>query len=239
MMQSKRLRRLFGLSVALVLCCSEFGNAQTKQKSSSIRGHIIGKLELKADGNKSVSIIQVDGIDWKLVFDQKQVSQDYLKKLIGKTVLVVGEFKLSFGQKSTRASDGKSKGENTDRSASHRMHVDSIKLIDKQGVVRAERNEKAYQQCIALEFAVKQYMISTARWALTFDDLFKRRDDIKKSDWQGPYLKKGRNYLFDPWENMFWLKMEYGEIVITSCGPDGKLNTDDDITNTGYRAKRK
>ncbi|MFT5299388.1 MAG: general secretion pathway protein G [Mariniblastus sp.] len=90
-----------------------------------------------------------------------------------------------------------------------------------------------------LETTLKEYAVDMKRFPSTDDGLSallrQPMDGKKSSHWSGPYLD-GDNLPVDAWENEYIYQLGsdgagQGRPIIVSKGPDGELNTDDDIFN--------
>ncbi len=86
------------------------------------------------------------------------------------------------------------------------------------------RKETTRQSILAIDQAVTVYNTKVGHMPKDISDLTKPINDSK----QGLLKSKDVN---DAWGNPFEFKMEDGSYTIRSAGPDGQMNTEDDITN--------
>lgn len=90
----------------------------------------------------------------------------------------------------------------------------------------------------AIETALKQYRLAMYQYPSSQDGLqalIQQPSGDQNGRWRGPYLEPN-NDLKDPWGNDY--DVEYPQvagnqqtILIRSAGPDGAMNTDDDVTS--------
>jgi general secretion pathway protein G len=86
-----------------------------------------------------------------------------------------------------------------------------------------------------LEVALDAFEIDTGRYPASNEGIkaLTEQPSNMENDWKGPYLKKGVPK--DPWANEYVYKQpgQYNEFGydLSSNGPDGQQNTDDDIIN--------
>ena len=237
-MRNNQTRQVLAFFVVFTMCCVQLGIAQKNQSYSVVSGQIVGKLESKQKGKHNVPVIQVDGVDWKLEFDPKQISAETWKKLVGKKVLAVGKLKLSKSQ--VESGDENSNKKKIKTVISHNLRVEAITLITKRGFEHEERYEKAEKLLVKLEDAIKKYMATVGQAPKKLEDLAKRPKDVEKAKWKGPYVKEGEEFTIDPWGLCLYLKIKNGKkIVVTTSGPDGQLGTADDFSNTDLKKKNK
>ena len=86
---------------------------------------------------------------------------------------------------------------------------------------RVETTGKAIE---ALDQAVLIYQIKVGRLPMSLRDFTKPMADDEE-----PLLRE--NMLNDAWGNPFEYKVDGKKYTIRSAGPDGQMNTEDDITN--------
>ena len=86
------------------------------------------------------------------------------------------------------------------------------------------RKETTRQSILAIDQAVTVYTAKTSHMPKDISDLTK---GINEDD-QGLLKAKDVN---DAWGNPFELKVDGKKYTIRSAGPDGQMNTEDDITN--------
>ena len=90
------------------------------------------------------------------------------------------------------------------------------------------QNDTAMMTVRSTVNAVKMYQIDHSGRLPTQGNeiavLLERPSD--DAQWFGPYL--GRNPM-DPWGNMLQCRLEAGQLIIFSCGQDGKPGTEDDV----------
>ncbi len=91
----------------------------------------------------------------------------------------------------------------------------------------------AQSQISSIEMALDAFEVDNGYYPKTgaLDDLIDQ--PANAPEWKGPYLKKG--VPLDPWTNPYTYeypgKHNVNGYDIMSMGPDGRANTDDDITN--------
>jgi general secretion pathway protein G len=91
----------------------------------------------------------------------------------------------------------------------------------------------AQSQISSIEMALDAFEVDNGYYPKTggLDDLINQ--PANAPEWKGPYLKKG--VPLDPWGNQYTYdypgKHNANGYDIMSMGPDGRANTDDDITN--------
>ncbi len=80
-----------------------------------------------------------------------------------------------------------------------------------------------------MEQACLSYKFKHLQFPNTLDDLVRLPSGMTERQWGGPYLDDGE--LLDPWRNPFqYSKDEQADrVLIRSAGPDGQMNTNDDI----------
>jgi general secretion pathway protein G len=88
--------------------------------------------------------------------------------------------------------------------------------------------------------ALKKYKLYSGTYPETDDGLealYKRPSHIDEDSekWRGPYLEGNPEELLDPWQNQFVYecpgKFNEDSYDLSSPGPDGKEDTEDDIKN--------
>lgn len=96
--------------------------------------------------------------------------------------------------------------------------------VSSVGGVSTEARVNATRTSIsAIEQAVKMYEIRVGQYPDQFDQLFQKIGAA-----EAPLEEKARN---DSWGNPFQYRRDGSSFEIRSAGPDGQMNTDDDITN--------
>ena len=99
-------------------------------------------------------------------------------------------------------------------------------------VGRGEQAKKdaAKTQIGSFKTALEMFEADNGAFPASLDDLVNQPGNA--TNWRGPYLEK---IPVDPWNNQYQYvfpgKRNPNGFDITSPGPDGKLGTDDDITN--------
>jgi general secretion pathway protein G len=87
-----------------------------------------------------------------------------------------------------------------------------------------------------LETALDQFRADVGRYPMTAEGLVAlRQAPAQSSNWHGPYIRAEEQPLIDPWEQLYVYRSP-GEhnatsFDLTSCGPDRRLGTSDDIAN--------
>jgi general secretion pathway protein G len=102
-------------------------------------------------------------------------------------------------------------------------------------------SDAARNQIGELENVVNVYKIKTGQYPKELDDLVRLPQGMTPQKWRGPHLSAGKAVPKDPWENAYtYTLINNGVIVagtntqpftISSNGPDGNPNTEDDISN--------
>ncbi len=88
--------------------------------------------------------------------------------------------------------------------------------------------------------ACNMYHTSVNAYPQTLQDLKTVPQGMQKSDWGGPYLATDTGDLLDPWHHEYRYQPDESNdtVVITSAGPDGSMDTADDISNLPTSAVR-
>ena len=86
------------------------------------------------------------------------------------------------------------------------------------------RKETTRQSIAAIDQAVTVYNVKVGKMPKDISDLTKGINDDEEG------LLKSNN-INDAWGNPFELKVDGRKYTIRSAGPDGQMNTEDDITN--------
>jgi general secretion pathway protein G len=76
--------------------------------------------------------------------------------------------------------------------------------------------------------AVDVYQLDTGRYPTSLDNLLSSSGE---PNWDGPYLRGGKNAIVDAWGTPFNFKQETGGYKIISAGKDLQMGTGDDITS--------
>jgi general secretion pathway protein G len=78
--------------------------------------------------------------------------------------------------------------------------------------------------------AAKRFKIETGVFPQQLQDLEVRPQHISPRKWRRPFVEKLEA---DPWGNPFVLRVDAvnNRVLVVSAGPDGRLDTEDDISN--------
>ena len=88
----------------------------------------------------------------------------------------------------------------------------------------------AMTQINATKGFLDAYRIDIGSYPSSLDDLYQAPADLKNpTKWNGPYIDKPMPP--DPWDNPYNYEVSGDQYVISSMGPDGAKNTEDDITS--------
>lgn len=88
----------------------------------------------------------------------------------------------------------------------------------------------ALAQINATKGFLDAYRIDVGRYPNSLDDLYQMPADLANpTKWNGPYIDKPMP--LDPWDNPYTYEVSGDQYIISSLGPDGAPNTDDDITS--------
>jgi general secretion pathway protein G len=81
----------------------------------------------------------------------------------------------------------------------------------------------------AISSAVEVYQMDMGRYPSSLDDLITNPGGV---NWDGPYVKGGKDKLVDAWGQPFSYKKNSGpDFKVISAGEDGSMGSSDDITN--------
>jgi len=80
----------------------------------------------------------------------------------------------------------------------------------------------------AIANAIEVYQMDMGRYPSSLDDLV---TDPGSANWDGPYVKGGKNAMVDAWGNPFSYKADGGNFKVISAGPDRQMGSQDDLTN--------
>ena len=86
------------------------------------------------------------------------------------------------------------------------------------------RKAATYDTIASIDQTVTVYYVRTGNMPKGISDLIRPIDD----DEQGVLMSKNA---YDAWGNLFKLEVDGKKYTIRSAGPDGQMNTEDDITN--------
>jgi len=89
----------------------------------------------------------------------------------------------------------------------------------------------AYQYSLIVAESVRRYQKAFEQFPDAVDDLLKRPDHLDAKAWRGPFLKE--SFTRDPWKNEFRIIIQDDKkgVTILSAGPDGKFETEDDVSS--------
>jgi general secretion pathway protein G len=80
----------------------------------------------------------------------------------------------------------------------------------------------------AISSAIEVYQMDTGRYPSSLDDLV---SNPGAANWDGPYIKGGKDALVDAWGVAFTYKADGANFKVISAGPDGNMGSGDDITS--------
>ena len=91
---------------------------------------------------------------------------------------------------------------------------------------------RAKSDIAAVGLALDVYELDMGSYPEKLDQLLAAPDSagLAESNWRGPYLKRGRKGLVDPWGKDYQYERLEGDYKLTSFGPDGAQGNDD-LTN--------
>lgn len=98
--------------------------------------------------------------------------------------------------------------------------------FSQHGDTARERATRASIAAIATQVDV--YQLDTGRYPATLDNLLTSSGE---PNWNGPYLRGGKNALVDAWGTPFQYRVEGNSYRIVSAGRDTQFGTDQDITS--------
>jgi len=100
------------------------------------------------------------------------------------------------------------------------------------GRSRQAKETAARSQIANLEISIDAFEVDMGYYPRLLDELV-QPPGSNAQDWRGPYLKKG--IPLDPWGNAYVYEFPGRRLPdsydLTSAGPDGRLNSEDDIGN--------
>ncbi len=80
----------------------------------------------------------------------------------------------------------------------------------------------------AIDTQIGIYQLDTGRYPASLDNLLTSSGE---PNWNGPYLRGGRDAIADAWGTPFSYRQESGSYKIISAGKDLQMGTEDDITS--------
>ncbi len=80
----------------------------------------------------------------------------------------------------------------------------------------------------AIGTQIEVYQLDTGRFPSSLDNLLTSSGE---PNWNGPYLRGGKDSIVDAWGTPFNYKQESGSYKITSAGKDLQMGSEDDITS--------
>ncbi|MEM7456882.1 MAG: YdjY domain-containing protein, partial [Planctomycetota bacterium] len=96
-----------------------------------------------------------------------------------------------------------------------------------------ERITRAGVNTSTIAAACKMYKLNTGQFPTELSYLVEKPEEMNVALWAGPYLQN-EDSLTDPWGNALRLKLDEADVrvEVSSNGPDGEPETDDDITGS-------
>lgn len=80
----------------------------------------------------------------------------------------------------------------------------------------------------AIDTQIGIYQMDTGRYPSSLENLLTSSGE---PNWNGPYLRGGKNSIVDAWGTPFNYKQESGSYKIISAGKDLQMGSEDDITS--------
>lgn len=80
----------------------------------------------------------------------------------------------------------------------------------------------------AIDTQIGVYQLDTGRYPSTLESLLSSSGE---PNWNGPYLRGGKDSIVDAWGTPFNYKQEGGSYKIISAGKDLQMGSEDDITS--------
>ncbi len=80
----------------------------------------------------------------------------------------------------------------------------------------------------AIGTQIDVYQLDTGRYPSSLENLLTSSDE---PNWNGPYLRGGKDSIVDSWGTQFSYKQEGGSYKIISAGKDLQMGSEDDITS--------
>lgn len=93
---------------------------------------------------------------------------------------------------------------------------------------KAARINATRASIAAIATQIQTYQLDTGRYPSSLDDLI---TDSGAPNWDGPYVRGGKDALVDAWGVPFSYKLAGSDYKITSAGPDTQAGSGDDITS--------
>jgi general secretion pathway protein G len=95
--------------------------------------------------------------------------------------------------------------------------------------MRNARSDAALLKINELEMACKAYKLQVGRFPASLDHLFSAPPNVSVRQWRGPYVEEPIPP--DPWGGSYAYSADEGNnrVFIRSAGPDGQMNTADDV----------
>ena len=90
------------------------------------------------------------------------------------------------------------------------------------------REAAARASISAIASAVEVYQMDMGNYPSSLDDLV---TDPGSANWDGPYVKGGKDAMIDPWGTPFSYKANGAAFKVISAGKDRQTGSGDDLTN--------
>lgn len=105
----------------------------------------------------------------------------------------------------------------------------SLATVAISRTLRGTQSKQAKIDISTLSQAINVYFIDNGSYPPSLEALVMMPDGLANPQkWNGPYLEK--ELPADPWGNAYQYRVDGDRIVIWSAGPDGAIDTEDDIT---------
>ncbi len=106
----------------------------------------------------------------------------------------------------------------------------TVVVVNVAGKPDQARKTATRTSIAGIQSAVQLYEMNTAKYPQTLQNLLTSSGE---ANWSGPYLQGGAAALADSWGNAFSYSYKgNGVFEVRSGGPDGQLNTGDDLLNS-------
>ena len=92
----------------------------------------------------------------------------------------------------------------------------------------AARRNATRASISAIASAIEVYQMDMGAYPSSLDELV---TDPGSANWDGPYVKGGKDAMIDAWGTPFSYKANGGNFKVISAGPDKQTGSSDDLTN--------
>jgi general secretion pathway protein G len=111
----------------------------------------------------------------------------------------------------------------------------TVVVVNVAGKADASRKTATRTSIAGIQSAIQLYEMNTAKYPQSLQNLLTSGGE---PNWSGPYLQGGSAALADSWGNVFAYSYKgSGLFEVRSAGPDGQMNTGDDLLNSASQDK--